>query len=249
MNIIPAIDLLGGSCVRLTRGNYSESTIYSPDPVETAIRICSSGCGRLHIVDLDAARNNSITNREAIRRIRRAVPDAVLETGGGIRGKKDVEELLEIGLDRLILGTVFAEDPSIAEEWTKEYGKIFIAGIDALNGEVKISGWEKGSSIKDIDLALTASKSGIISIIYTNIDRDGTLNGPDIKNTLRIAEISGLPVIISGGISSEEDFKAILEKGNSRIFGAITGKALYEDKFNLKSIVEKYDSDPEGELW
>ena len=249
MKIIPAIDLLDGSCVRLRKGNYDESTTYSSDPVETAIRICSSGCSRLHIVDLDAARGRGKNNRGAIKMIREAVGEAVLETGGGIRTEKDVEELIKIGMDRLILGTVFAKDPEIARRWTDKYGSIFIAGIDALNGEVKISGWEEGSSIPDSDLAVKAAENGIISIIYTNIDRDGMLSGPDIKNTLRIAEVSGLPVIISGGISSEDDFRKIAEKDGNKIVGAITGKALYEEKFDLKRVVEKYNSGVTGESW
>ncbi len=249
MNIIPAIDLLDGSCVRLKKGNYNESTIYSNDAVKTAEEICSSGCGRLHIVDLDAARGTGKTNRDTIRRIRAAVPKVILETGGGIRSEKDVVELLEIGIDRLILGTLFAQNPAIALKWTRKYGRVFIAGIDALNGEVKISGWEQNSRITDTELAVKAANSGIISIIYTNIERDGMLSGPDIENTLRIAEVSGLPVILSGGISGEKDLRNATEAGKHKIAGIITGKALYEEKFNLKSIVEKYNSDVTGVLW
>ncbi len=249
MNIIPAIDLLDGSCVRLKKGNYNESTLYSRDPVKTAEEICNSGCSRLHIVDLDAARGTGKTNRNTIHRIREAVPGVILETGGGIRTERDVEELLEIGMDRLILGTVFARNPLIGLEWTNKYGKVFIAGIDALNGEVKISGWEQGSSITATELAVEAADNGIISIIYTNIDRDGMLSGPDIENTLLLAEVSDLPVILSGGISSTEDFRQVAEAGRDKIVGVITGKALYEEKFDLKSIVSKYNSDVTGELW
>lgn len=249
MNIIPAIDLLDGSCVRLQKGNYNESTIYSVDPVKTAEEICSSGCSRLHIVDLDAARGTGKTNRDTIRRIREAVPKVILETGGGVRSEKDVGELLEIGIDRLILGTIFARNPAFALKWTKIYGRVFIAGIDALNGEVKISGWEQNSRITDTELALKAADSGIISIIYTNIERDGMLSGPDIENTLRIAEVSDLPVILSGGISGEEDLRQAAEAGKTKIAGVITGKALYEEKFNLKSVIEKYNSDVTGVLW
>ena len=238
MIIIPAIDLLDGSCVRLLKGNYNESTIYSSDPVEMAKKLVGAGCERLHIVDLDAARGKGKNNREIIRKIRDTI-DVVIETGGGIRTDADVKELLDIGIDRLILGTVFAKNPEIAGEWTSKYGNHFIAGIDALKGEVKISGWEEGSSMTDTDLAKQAAKNGIISIIYTNIDKDGTLEGPDIKNSVRIAEVSKLPVIVSGGISSDNDFKVIANLNHPGIAGVITGKAVYENRINLQLAIEE----------
>lgn len=238
MIIIPAIDLLDGSCVRLVKGNYNDSTIYSSDPVKMAKKLLSAGCERLHIVDLDAARGKGKNNRDIIRKIRNSI-DVVIETGGGIRTDSDVKELLDIGIDRLILGTVFAKNPEIAGMWTEEFGNYFIAGIDALNGEVKISGWEEGSLLKDTDLAKQAAENGIISIIYTNIDKDGTLEGPDIKNSVRIAEISKLPVIVSGGISSENDFNVIADLNHPGIAGVITGKAVYENRIDLKLAIEK----------
>ena len=249
MIIIPAIDLLDGSCVRLLKGNYNESTVYKSDPVEMADKLVKLGCQRLHIVDLDAARGQGKNNRDIIRKIRKKI-DIVIETGGGIRSEKDVEELLDIGINRLILGTVFAKNPSIAGKWTKKYGYHFIAGIDALNGEVKISGWEEGSSLKDTELAKKALDNGIISIIYTNIDKDGTLDGPDIESSIRIAETSNLPVIISGGISSHNDFKKIADLEHPGIAGVITGKAFYENKINLQESFIKYQKIiAKGENW
>ena len=239
MIIIPAIDLLDGSCVRLLKGNYNNSTVYKSDPVEMAEHLVGLGCRRLHIVDLDAARGQGKNNRAIIQKIRKKI-DIIIETGGGIRSEKDVEELLEIGIDRLILGTVFATNPGIAYEWTRKYGNHFIAGIDALNGDVKISGWEEGSSLKDTELAKIAADNGIISIIYTNIDKDGTLDGPDIESSIRIAEISNLPVIISGGISSNKDFQKIAELEHPGIAGVITGKAFYEKKIDLQESIDKY---------
>lgn len=249
MILIPAIDLLDGSCVRLLKGNYNESTIYTSDPVEMAKKLVAFGCERLHIVDLDAARGKGKNNRKIIRKIRNSI-DVVIETGGGIRTETDVKELLGIGIDRLILGTVFAKNPEIAGKWTEKFGNYFIAGIDALNGEVKISGWEEGSSLKDTDLAKLADKNGIISIIYTNIDKDGTLEGPDITNSIRIAEVSKLPVIISGGISSEKDFKVISDLNHPGIAGVITGKAVYEDRINLQIAIEENQRPYKyGEKW
>jgi len=249
MIIIPAIDLLDGSCVRLLKGNYNESTIYGSDPVEMAKKLVSSGCTRLHIVDLDAARGKGKNNRDIIRKIRNNV-DVVIEIGGGIRTDTDVAELLDIGIDRLILGTVFAKNPEIAGRWTEEYGNHFIAGIDALKGEVKISGWEEGSSLRDAELAKQAEMNGIISIIYTNIDKDGTLEGPDITNSVRIAEVSKLPVIVSGGISCENDFKIIADLNHPGIAGVITGKAVYENRIDLQKAIGKYQKFYEyGEKW
>lgn len=239
MIIIPAIDILDGACVRLLKGNYNESTIYTSDPVVMAKKLVSTGCERLHIVDLDAARGRGKNNREIIRKIRSSI-DVVIETGGGIRTDDDIKELLNIGIDRLILGTVFAKNPEIAGQWTAKYGNRFIAGIDALNGEVKISGWEEGSSFQDTALAEHAAKNGIISIIYTNIDKDGTLKGPDIENSVRIAEISKLPVIISGGISSDNDFELINNMNHSGIAGVITGKAVYENRIDLHKVIIEY---------
>ncbi len=239
MIIIPAIDLLDGACVRLFKGNYNDSTVYNSDPVDMAGQLVKSGCERLHIVDLDAARGKGKNNRDIIRKIRKSI-DVIIETGGGIRTEPDVKELLDIGIDRLILGTVFAVEPEIAGRWTEKFGNHFIAGIDALKGEVKISGWEEESSLSDTALAEKAAENGIISIIYTNIDKDGTLEGPDIESCVRIAEVSRLPVIVSGGISCEADFKIISELNHPGISGVITGKAVYENRFDLKRIINEY---------
>lgn len=252
MTIIPAIDLLGGRCVRLFKGRYDESVTYSNDPVETAAAFCEAGARRIHVVDLDAARSDG-TNREVIREIRRAVP-SVIEVGGGIRTERDVEELLEAGADRLILGTVLARDPECVEGWIKKYGPLFIAGIDALNGTVKVAGWEKSGGISDLDLASRARESGFISIIYTNIDRDGTLEGPDLERTILVAEVSGLPVIVSGGVSGIEDCRRAAEVappqgGGPGITGIITGKAVYEGRIDLVKAIESVQTEEENFLW
>ena len=241
MLIIPAIDIIDGKCVRLYRGDYNKVTNYSDSPADVAAQLEEAGAERIHIVDLDAAKGGGINNRKTISEIRKRT-SAVLELGGGIRGGDDIREILDIGIDRLILGTVFAKNPELGGEWTSEYGKKFIAGIDALNGEVKVSGWEKGSGVKDTELAAKAGQYGLCSIIYTNISRDGTLSGPDAERTALIADASSLPVIVSGGISCEDDFKNIAENRSyeGRIAGIITGKAFYENKFSLKDVIEKY---------
>jgi phosphoribosylformimino-5-aminoimidazole carboxamide ribotide isomerase len=242
--VIPAIDLLAGKCVRLYKGDYSKVTVYGDDAVAIAIGLEKAGAKRIHIVDLDAAQGKGKNNRKIISNIRNKVK-AIIELGGGIRSEEDIKEILSTGIDRLILGTVFAKHPDDCISWIKKYGKKFVAGIDALDGEVRISGWEEGSGIKDIALARKAAEAGFCSIIYTNISKDGTLAGPDIENSKLIANESGLPVIISGGISGEDDFRKITDDTSisGKIAGIITGKAFYDGKFDLASVIKKYQTD------
>ena len=231
MKIIPAIDLLGGRCVRLQKGSYSDVTVYYEDPAEAAAVFQSLGVPRLHVVDLDAARGLGKNNREALRKIA-AVFDGEIEVGGGVRSENDIEELLKAGADFLIAGTVLAKEPETVGRWVRRYGARFIAGIDALKGEVRVSGWEKDGGISDEALAKTAAEIGCSAVIYTNIDKDGMMSGPDIENTERIAEASGIPVILSGGISCNDDLYRAAASG--KIAGAIVGKAFYEKSVDLE---------------
>ncbi len=247
MRIIPAIDLLDGKCVRLLRGNYAESTEYEYDPVELARRFETMGIGRIHLVDLNAARGDDHNNRGIIGKIRKTV-SATLEVGGGVRSSRDVEELLDVGVDRLIVGTLLVKAPDQVAAWATKHPGTIIAGIDAQDGIVKISGWEEGSSMDDIEAAGLAREAGALSIIYTNISRDGTLAGPDIINSLKMADASGLPVIVSGGIRNDRDFEEIEKVSKRRIAGVITGKALYEGKINLEKLAPRYGTN-EFEVW
>ena len=251
MTIIPAIDLLDGKCVRLYRGDYDQSTEYELDPVEVARQFFQDGARRIHLVDLNAARSGdgdrATDNRKIIAAIRASVPEAIVEVGGGIRTTQDVENLKEIGVDRLIVGTVLVKQPELVEQWAARYPNTFIAGIDAKDGEVRISGWEEGSAMTDTEAARIARESGAVSIIYTNIQRDGTLQGPDIENSLMVAEAGGLPVIISGGIRGPQDFEEIRKFSTDRLAGVITGKAIYEKRINLAEVIAAYQS-PFSEL-
>lgn len=241
MLIIPAIDILGGECVRLYQGDYSQITVYDKDPVTAAREFEKAGARCIHIVDLDAARGGSKRNRKKIRKIRKAVSCSI-QLGGGIRDEEDVTELIDLGIDSLVLGTVFARNANRVEGWIKHYGPIFMAGIDALNGKVQISGWEQSTEIADIELAKKAREIGITGIIYTSIVKDGTLDGPDIQATRRIAEAADLPIIHSGGISSTADIDAIVGNNIPNLNGIITGKAVYEDCFNLEEAIQKYQT-------
>ncbi len=245
--IIPAIDLLDHRCVRLYKGDYARSTVYRGDPVETAERFAADGAERIHLVDLNAARGDGRNNREIISRIRRAV-DVQIEVGGGIRSDRDVAELSEMGIDRLIVGTTLVKDPSAFRRWAKEHPGRITAGIDAAEGLVKISGWEAETALSDTEAAKSAAELGAVEIIYTNIDRDGTLSGPDIDRCALISAESGLPVIVSGGVRGPEDFAALhrriteeQERGSpSGLIGIISGKALYEAAFDLREMIESY---------
>ena len=244
MTIIPAIDLLDGKCVRLFQGKYDQSTVYSSDPVETAVKLASTGINRLHIVDLNAARSGSKhygekrdNNRRIIKIIKAAVP-CMVQTGGGIRSDDDVKELLDLGIERLILGTLFANNPDQASRWISVHGSHFIAGIDALNGMVKTAGWENGSSLTDLELAKKAGAMGFLSIVHTNIQRDGTMQGPDFERTRAVAQAAGIPVILSGGVKDSQDITQAeaLEQNEPLIKGIIVGKALYEGAVDLNTV-------------
>jgi phosphoribosylformimino-5-aminoimidazole carboxamide ribotide isomerase len=243
MIVIPAIDLLGGACVRLRQGDYGEAVRYAQaDPLARARLFEEAGIRRIHIVDLDAARGAGKNNRGLIRQIRRAV-SCRIEVGGGIRSQRDVEELLEAGADRLILGTVFVRDPQAAGEWIRKYGKKFIAGIDAKDGEVKIAGWQEGSGLGDTELARRAAALGAVAVIYTNISRDGMLCGPDIERSLAVGRAAGIPLILSGGISRAGDIQETAEKAENIITAVIAGKAVYEGKLDLAGLARIYPQD------
>lgn len=247
MIIIPAIDLLRGQCVRLNQGDYGEATFYERDPVAVAREFEAAGARRIHIVDLDAAHGDRASNRKKIRKIRKAV-SCTIELGGGIRTDDDIEELLDLGIDRLVLGTTFARKPQIVEGWSAHYGNIFVAGIDARDGLVYVSGWEQKTRLEDTELARQAAAVGASSIVYTNIERDGTMSGPDIERTGLMAETSGLPVVLSGGIGSEDDVKRVAEDGHAGVRGVIIGKAFYEGTVDLKQLIDTYQGQ-EGAEW
>jgi phosphoribosylformimino-5-aminoimidazole carboxamide ribotide isomerase len=235
MTVIPAIDILGGECVRLTRGDYNSATIYEKDPVVMAQKFAAAGARRIHLVDLDAARGDAQTNRDAIRRVRRAV-DATLELGGGIRRTEDIEELLEIGIDRLVIGTTFAREPDTVARWVVHYGDVFLVGIDADDGAVKVSGWEQKTTITDVDLARKAQEAGVSGIIYTAIHRDGMLVGPDIARTNAVARAAGIPVILSGGIGAPDHLVTVRAQSEENVVGVIVGKAIYEGAVQLDGL-------------
>ncbi|MBN2440076.1 MAG: 1-(5-phosphoribosyl)-5-[(5-phosphoribosylamino)methylideneamino]imidazole-4-carboxamide isomerase [Spirochaetales bacterium] len=241
MIIIPAIDILDSKCVRLYQGKYSDVTVYSQDPVEIIKSYEQAGATRIHIVDLDGAKGQGKNNRNIIKKMREAV-SCTLEIGGGIRSKEDIKELTTLGINHLILGTVFAKHPEKVKEWIDIFDAHFIAGIDALNGKVKITGWETDSGVDDIVLAKKAKEIGLKEIIYTNISNDGALTGPDIERTIMIAEQSDMPVILSGGISNKEDIAKVVKTECPLITGIIIGKAIYEQKVSVPDLISSFQT-------
>ncbi len=239
MIAIPAIDLINGRCVRLTEGVYSTEKAYSDDPAAMAASFAEAGASRLHVVDLDAARGQG-SNRAAIAAIRAAFPGK-MDVGGGVRSLEDARELKDLGVDYMVVGTALAKRPEEVGSWAAALGPVLIAGIDARDGEVKVAGWEAGSSLRATDLAARAKELGLVEIIYTDISRDGTLTGPNVAETVAVAEASGLPVVISGGVGGMEDLEKLAADNPPGVSGVIFGKALYEGRVDLAEAVRLLD--------
>ncbi len=228
MRLYPAIDLKEGNCVRLFKGDMKAATIYHEDPAAQARRFEAAGFEYLHVVDLDGAVSGSKANREVVASILKSV-NMPVQLGGGIRDRATVDSWFEAGVARVILGTAAVKNPDLVKEVAKAYpGKIAV-GIDARNGMVAVEGWVKASTMKAIDLARMFEDAGVAAIIYTDIARDGTLEGPNLEETVALAQATAIPVILSGGIGSMQDLRAVKEQEASGIEGIIIGRALYEN--------------------
>jgi len=234
MIIIPAIDLKGGKCVRLLQGREEDVTVYSDDPVATARRWADAGAELIHIVDLDGAFSGEQKNLEAVKAIRDSV-DVKLELGGGIRGLERIGLLVDLGIDRVILGTIATEDPILVKNACSKYPGRIIVGIDAKDGKVAVRGWVEVTGHDAKDFARTVEGHGAAGIIYTDIARDGMLSGPNVEATKSMADSVGIPVIASGGIKSLEDIQNLLNVGG--IWGAITGKAIYSGSMDVREAI------------
>ncbi len=242
MLVIPAIDLKNGLCVRLLQGRKSEMTIYNENPVEVAREFAAAGARMIHVVDLDGAfRESDSPNRAVVREIIEAV-DVPVEFGGGIRTLEDVRQLCDAGVARVVLGTVAAELPSKLKDFVRSFGSKICVGIDARDGRVMTRGWETASPLKTVDLARSVAECGVERVIYTDIARDGALTGPNIQQTLAVAEAANVRVTASGGVSSLDDIKRLRDAGDVRIDSVIVGKALYEGKFRLEEAILAADS-------
>lgn len=235
MEIIPAIDLRQGRCVRLYQGDYSKETVFPEDPVAVAIRWQKGGAKRIHLVDLDGAAKGELCHKAIIERIARAV-SIPLQLGGGIRRMDTVEELLKLGINRVILGTVAVEDPTMVEEACRRYGEAIIISIDARDGYVSTHGWRRSSTVTAGELVERMAGLGVRRFIYTDIARDGTLSEPNFEALARLVSRTSLPIIASGGISSIEHLRRLSQIG---VEGAIVGRALYSGEMDLGEAMAK----------
>ena len=237
MEIIPAIDLLGGACVRLHQGDYNQVTRFSEDPVAQALSWQEQGATRLHLVDLDGAKSGDPVNDASVRAITAALTIPV-QLGGGVRSVERAESLLACGLDRVILGTAAIENPALVKELASKYPNRIIVGIDARDGKVATRGWIEESNVEATALAKELSQVGIAAIISTDIATDGTLAGPNLEALRSMAEASSVPVIASGGVGCMADLLALLALEPHGVNGVIVGRALYDGRVMLKEGIE-----------
>ena len=236
MLILPAIDLRGGNCVRLVKGDFKQETIYSEHPEEIALRWEEGGAEFLHVVDLDGALAGEPQNMDAIKRILQAVKIPV-EVGGGIRSMESVDRLLSIGVSRVILGSVAVHKEELVQEACSAYGNRIVVGIDAKKGIVATDGWEKSGDISAVELAKKLGTFGLETIIYTDISRDGTLSGVNVTETAHLARASGIKVIASGGVKSISDIEELKKRECDGIIGVIVGKSIYEGTLSLTEAI------------
>ena len=236
MIFFPAIDLKQGKCVRLFKGEMNKATIFNDNPANQAKEFEDLGFKYLHIVDLDGAFVGESTNENSVKEILKNI-NIPAQLGGGIRSLKQIEKWLNLGISRVILGTVALKNPEIVKEACKEFAGKIVVGIDAKNGFVATEGWIETSEVKAVDLAKKFEDCGVSSIIYTDISRDGTLTGPNLEETKNLAKNISIPVIISGGISGDSDILEIKKLTNHNIAGAIVGRALYDKKVNYSQLI------------
>jgi phosphoribosylformimino-5-aminoimidazole carboxamide ribotide isomerase len=233
--LFPAIDLKAGACVRLVRGEMASATVFNDDPVSQARDFGQMGFSWLHVVDLDGAFAGRSVNGAAVRAIRRAV-DLKIQLGGGIRDRAAIDYWLsEVGIDRIVLGTIALRDPGLVRRAAADYPGRVVVGIDSRDGYVAVEGWAETSQIAAVDLARRYADAGVAAIVYTDIARDGALVGADAAGTAGFARQAGLPVIASGGIAALGDIAALAACAEDGIAGAICGRALYDGRIEPKA--------------
>ena len=234
MNLIPAIDLKQGQCVRLRQGRMEDSTVFSDDPVAMAGKWVSQGCKRLHLVDLDGAFQGEPVNADVIEEICAAHPDLPIQIGGGIRTIETAGAYLEAGVKYVIIGTQAVKNPEFVTELCAEFPGSVIVGIDAKDGMVAVQGWAESSNQTAEDLAKQFENQGVSAIVYTDISRDGMMQGVNVAATSKLASAISIPVIASGGVTDMNDIIKLNEAKGSGIEGVIIGRALYERTISLE---------------
>ena len=233
MLIIPAIDLKDGQCVRLRQGLMDDSTVFSDDPVAMARRWVDAGCRRLHLVDLNGAFAGEPVNGEVVTAIAAAHPELPIQIGGGIRTLETIEHYVRAGVDYVIIGTRAVKEPAFVAEACAAFPGKVIVGLDAKDGLVATDGWAEVSEVLATDLARQFESDGVAAIVYTDIARDGMMQGVNVEATVAMARASSIPVIASGGITNLDDIEALVAVADQGICGAITGRAIYEGTLDV----------------
>lgn len=237
MLIFPAIDIRGGKCVRLLKGDFAQETVFSDDPAAMARKWQQQGAQFLHLVDLDGALAGKSQNLATVRAILSVVTIPV-ELGGGIRTMANIDEVLALGVRRIILGSVAVHDPDLVKAACAKYGNRVVVGIDAKDGIVAVDGWGVSGNVQVGSLAKAMAEAGVRTIIYTDIARDGTLEGVNVEATARLARESGVQIVASGGVKSVEDIRALKAYEKDGIEGVIVGKSIYMGTLDLQEAIE-----------
>ena len=240
--LIPAIDLLGGRAVRLAQGRYDAATVYGDDPAQVAAGFAKFGIRRLHVVDLDGAKAGRPVQGDSIRKILAAVGSIPVQVGGGLRTLEGVDEALGWGLDRVILGTAALRDPALVKRAAAKHPGRIVVGIDARDGKVAVEGWTEGSEMGAAELGRRFEDAGVAAIVYTDIARDGMLTGPNLEATAQLAEVIGIPVIVSGGVATNEDVIASARLAGRNVCGVIVGRAIYTGGVELGSALRALEA-------
>ncbi len=235
MELIPAIDLKNGKCVRLRQGRMDDVTTYSDHPLEMARRWVEAGARRLHMVDLDGALSGQPRNAAAVHEVCKAFPDLPIQIGGGIRDEDTVQTYLDAGVQYVIIGTKAVTAPHFINDLCLEFPGHIIVGLDAKDGKVAVDGWSKLSHHDVIDMARHFEQDGVETIIFTDISRDGMMNGVNIESTVALAQAITIPVIASGGITNLDDIRTLCAVAGEGIEGAITGRAIYEGTLDFST--------------
>ncbi|MFS0783616.1 1-(5-phosphoribosyl)-5-[(5-phosphoribosylamino)methylideneamino]imidazole-4-carboxamide isomerase [Bacillus sp. 1P06AnD] len=242
--VYPAIDLRGGNCVRLYKGDYGQETVYSSSPLDMASSFSEQGAKWIHMVDLDGAKKGNAVNHKLVIEVAQKLPLSV-QVGGGIRTEADIAFYLENGVSRVILGSVAVSNPSFAKEMLKRYPGRIVIGIDAKDGQAATHGWLKTSSVSAVELGKKLADEGADTFIFTDIATDGTLAGPNIAATKELAEETGASVIASGGISALKDLERLAGLTEAGVAGSIVGKAIYSGRFTVKEALDSVRRDAE----
>ena len=234
MIVYPAIDIRGGQAVRLVEGDYDRETVFDADPVDAAVRWATAGAEWIHIVDLDGARDGVRLNAEVIRRIRDAVT-CKLQLGGGIRSEQDVEAVAALGIDRIVIGSAAVTNPDLVRHAVERVGPAVAVGLDARDGKLATKGWREQTDVAAIDAARAFAADGVQHFVFTDIRRDGKLQGPNLDALKQIIDLVPADIVASGGISSIDDVSAVRDLGAA---GVIIGVALYHKKFTLRDALD-----------